>query len=636
MVNKHSRTNLCEDCRGVWPLGLSGNTVTFSTRKGQWKKQYFHLEDVNIGQSVFRHRVVHSISSTKHRRICSKNAKRTEMKMCEIDCVKNAQRRKSYRQIAECNTVIFSDESKFNVFGSDDQRYVWKKLNKEMDIHNLQPTVKHGGGSVMVWGFMAANSARNLIFIDDIAIITETWLTPSDKIRLRNYNIYRKDGIPTNQNKPREGVLIATQKNIPVEDTPQQTTSSIDTIQLKLKITPPLTIGTAYAPPKTRITTTDLDHIIPPHQAGHFIIGDTKIHKIITNAKNKAWQDKLANIKCTDNTLWTTYTGGSKAKISVLQDTALNQQLYTDEEKVEGLAQNFHDIHMAAYTQYSPLEKLVNPYFPSSWKVAKIIPVPKPGKPGSDISSYRPISLLDIFGKILEKIIQHQIQKHIQKLSIIIPQQFDFRSEHSAIHQLQRVTEHIIMEKNKNHTTQLILLDLNKAFDSVWHKALLSKLQDIKLPPNLINMIRSCLRNRKFYVTINGNKSTHKQIAAGVPQRSILGPLLTIYINDIPHTDKTHLAIFADDIAIYASSWSSTQATKYIQNHIDKLQEYFTNWKLKINSIKTQAIAFSNKRNKTLDTIKITGHNISWTHAAKYLGIILDQNHVGTFSSKKS
>ena len=132
--------------------------------------------------------------------------------------------------------------------------------------------------------------------------------------------------------------------------------------------------------------------------------------------------------------------------------------------------------------------------------------------------------------------------------------------------------------------------------------------------------------NGKFYVAINGTKSSCKEIVAGVPQESILGPLLfTLYINDLPQSTHTHTAIFAAILtAIYASSWSPTQATTYLQNHIDLLQNYFTDWKLKINPTKTQAITFTSKRNLSLKTIKISDHDIPWTHTVKDLGVILN------------
>ena len=97
--------------------------------------------------------------------------------------------------------------------------------------------------------------------------------------------------------------------------------------------------------------------------------------------------------------------------------------------------------------------------------MTKVIPIPKPRKPATNITSYRPISLLDILGKILEKIIQCHLLEFITKHNIIIPQQFGYRQNHLAIN--YRVTENIMMEKNKKRTTQLILLNLNKAFDSV-------------------------------------------------------------------------------------------------------------------------------------------------------------------------
>ena len=106
-------------------------------------------------------------------------------------------------------------------------------------------------------------------------------------------------------------------------------------------------------------------------------------------------------------------------------------------------------------------------YFPTAWKIAKIIPIPKLGKPLTRINSYSLVSLLNIFGKIFEKIINHHFFSHFDKFHIIIPQQFGFRTHHSCIHQLQRVTEYVIIERNKNRITQLLSLDLQKAFDAV-------------------------------------------------------------------------------------------------------------------------------------------------------------------------
>ena len=118
-------------------------------------------------------------------------------------------------------------------------------------------------------------------------------------------------------------------------------------------------------------------------------------------------------------------------------------------------------------------------YFPNDWKIAKVHPIPKPGKNKTVLQNYRPISLLSTLSKILEKIILIQLGKHLTQNNIIIPQQYGFREKHSCIHQVLRVAEYITMELNKNRYAQMALLDIEKAFDSVWHDALITKLRRI-------------------------------------------------------------------------------------------------------------------------------------------------------------
>ena len=193
-------------------------------------------------------------------------------------------------------------------------------------------------------------------------------------------------------------------------------------------------------------------------------------------------------------------------------------------------------------------------YFPTGWKIAKVIPTPKPGKPFSNLANNRPINLLNILGKLMERIICQHFITHLDKNNITAPHQFGFRCNHTTIHQLQRVTEHIIIERNKNRTTQLLLLDIQKAFDSVQHTALITKLHDINTPASILNTIANYLSDRKFFVSLNDTRSSTKTITAGaVPQGFILGPLFfTIYINDLSTSQNTRTAIYADDAGIYA------------------------------------------------------------------------------------
>ena len=150
-------------------------------------------------------------------------------------------------------------------------------------------------------------------------------------------------------------------------------------------------------------------------------------------------------------------------------------------------------------------------YFPNAWKIAKVHPIPKPGKNKTVLQNYRPISLLSTLSKILEKIIlmgHTQLGKHLIQNNIIIPQQYGFREKHSCIHQVLRVAEYITIELNKNRYAQMALLDIEKAFDSVWHDVLIFKLRRIQAPRKIINIIRNYLNSRRFYVEIKGSKSS--------------------------------------------------------------------------------------------------------------------------------
>jgi len=137
-------------------------------------------------------------------------------------------------------------------------------------------------------------------------------------------------------------------------------------------------------------------------------------------------------------------------------------------------------------------------YFPKIWKTALVLAFPKPGKPQSSPASYRPISLLSVLSKIYEKIIHTtyvytQIMKHLETEKIIINEQFGFRPRHSTVAQLMRITELFALEINKKRHAAMILLDLQKAFDSVWHQGLLYKLYLIGVPDNIIKILRSYL-----------------------------------------------------------------------------------------------------------------------------------------------
>lgn len=135
-------------------------------------------------------------------------------------------------------------------------------------------------------------------------------------------------------------------------------------------------------------------------------------------------------------------------------------------------------------------------YFPLTLRSATVLAFPKPGKACTNQANYRPISLLSVVSKIFEKILYAQILQHLNTHHIIISEQYGFRSGHLTVLQLLRASEYFSMEVNKRRNSAMVLLDLKKAFDSVWHGALLFKLDRIRLPMYLIKIIRSYLNDR--------------------------------------------------------------------------------------------------------------------------------------------
>ena len=213
--------------------------------------------------------------------------------------------------------------------------------------------------------------------------------------------------------------------------------------------------------------------------------------------------------------------------------------------------------------------KLLNPYiskqlayifnqsicsgiFPDRLKYAKVIPIHKKGPP-TNPSNYRPISLLSVFSKILEKLMYKRLYAYLEKLNFFYPLQFGFREKHSTGHALISMTEEIRNTIDNGNYGCGVFIDLKKAFDTVNHSILLKKLEHYGIRGVALDWFCSYLSNRKQYVSVNGHISETLQIRCGVPQGSVLGPLLfLIYINDLPSVSKClTFYLFADDTNIY-------------------------------------------------------------------------------------
>ncbi|KAL4120570.1 hypothetical protein QTP88_013240 [Uroleucon formosanum] len=195
-------------------------------------------------------------------------------------------------------------------------------------------------------------------------------------------------------------------------------------------------------------------------------------------------------------------------------------------------------------------------YFPTAWKRATIISIPKPGKDPLKPDSYRPIALLSSISKIYEKVILSELQKHLTDK--IRPEQSAFRREHSTTQQLVKFIDHICNNLNSNIHTASVFLDIEKAFDRVWHDGLIYKMSTLNIPPWIIKTISSFLSNRSFCVRIEDQLSSPRAVLAGVPQGSCLAPTLyLIYTNYIPVLARgASIALFADDTMFYTFNYN--------------------------------------------------------------------------------
>ena len=266
--------------------------------------------------------------------------------------------------------------------------------------------------------------------------------------------------------------------------------------------------------------------------------------------------------------------------------------------------------------------------FPTEWKEAIVIGIRKPKKPANLPSSYRPISLISSLGKIYERIVLSRLKEIVEAKQLFINEQFGFRSHHSSIHQVHRLTEHIAkynVRRSIRSDTAAIFLDIAKAFDKVWHNGLLFKLRRMALPDSLVHIIREYLSNRTFRYRLEGTLSSPRPVRAGVPQGSTLSPLLyALYTSDIPRTDKVELAMYADDTALYTTDRSAWILAERLQRAADALGDWFSKWRFEVNPEKSVAVLFPRKRYETVSTIYLQGKPIPWESKVKYLGVVLD------------
>ena len=270
-------------------------------------------------------------------------------------------------------------------------------------------------------------------------------------------------------------------------------------------------------------------------------------------------------------------------------------------------------------------------YYPDIWKKSNIIPVHKKNDKQL-VNNYRPISLLPIFGKIFEKIIFNRIYNFLSEENLLNNNQSGFRPSDSCVNQLLSITHEIFEAFDCNPTLEVrsVFLDISKAFDKVWHEGLLYKLKSMGISGELIKLLENYLSNRLQRVVLNGQTSPWRPVLAGVPQGSILGPLLfLIYINDLPNRLKSNAKLFADDTSLFTIVKDKNESANIRNNDLSLISRWAYDWKMLFNSDPkkpAQEVIFSRKKqSQSHPTITLNNIPVERASYQKHLGIILDE-----------
>jgi hypothetical protein len=288
------------------------------------------------------------------------------------------------------------------------------------------------------------------------------------------------------------------------------------------------------------------------------------------------------------------------------------------------------------YILIEPLLVIINQtlntgIFPDKLKIAKVNPIYKKDD-NTKFTNYRPISLLPAISKIFEKVIYNQLYAFFQNESLFYSSQYGFRKKHSTELAALEIVDRLITKMDKQETPLNIYLDLSKAFDTIDHKILKNKLEYYGIEGISLNLFSSYLNNRKQYVEFENTDSQVLDITTGVPQGSILGPLLfIIYINDMANvSDIFHSVIYADDTtltSVLSSFETNKTAETNINNELAKISTWLKVNKLSLNIKKTKYMIFhTTQKQITQLSLKIDGTDINRVKEFNFLGLIINEN----------
>ena len=261
--------------------------------------------------------------------------------------------------------------------------------------------------------------------------------------------------------------------------------------------------------------------------------------------------------------------------------------------------------------------------FPTAWKTANVVPIHKKDSV-HEISNYRPISLLSCLSKICERVVAKRLRSHLESNNILSPFQSGYRQGFSTETQLSALMHKISHAVDQGKVVRAVFLDISKAFDRVSHKGLIIRLQQVGIAGTLLKWFKSYLSNRQQRVVLDGLSSTWLPIHSGVPQGSVLGPLLFIlYIDDLLRQFDCNVHCYADDTLLFEAGKNVKAVNEALTSNLEKATHWGQDWLVSFNQAKTESMTFGQKSSVIPEALTFQNSQIKEVQSHRHLGLML-------------